>query len=148
MHLFEISPNSSLTSGQAAFFYLSIVVVTLTIALGFAAAGFWPILPFAGLELAILGLALRTVRRRARRRESIRIDTHEVVIRSEDGADVREHRFTRTWTRVQLVRSRVAHWPSRLLLSSRGERVEVGACLTEGERRSLKRRLAEVLAPQ
>jgi uncharacterized membrane protein len=54
--------------------------------------------------------------------------------------------FQRPWTRIELRRGQPAHWPTRLLFSSRGRSVEVGAFLTDGERRGLKNRLAEVLA--
>jgi len=146
MHLFEIRPNCSLTSRQAGVFYLSIVLVTLTIALGFAAAGYWPVLPFAGLELALLGLCLRTVRKRARAREWISVGERDVIIRRRRDGQLDELRLARPWTRVELRRARVASWPSRLVLACQGRSVEVGACLTESERQGLKRRLAEVLA--
>jgi uncharacterized membrane protein len=54
--------------------------------------------------------------------------------------------FQRPWARIELLRGQPAHWPSRLLFSSRGRSVEVGAFLTDGERRELKNRLAELLA--
>jgi uncharacterized membrane protein len=145
MHLFEISPNCSLTPRQAVVFYLSIAGVTLVIGLAFAAAGLWPVLPFVGLELALLGYGLRVVQRRAREREWIRVDERDVLVRQQRGRAVREHRFARPWTRVELRAPRAPTWPSRLLLASQGRSVEVGACLTEGERHGLRRRLAEVL---
>ena len=145
MHLFEINPNCSLTPRQAAVFFLSIAVVLLVIGLAFAAAGLWPVLPFVGLELALLAYGLRVVQRRAREREWIRVDERDVLVHQQRGKAVREYRFARPWTRVELRPPRAATWPSRLLLASQGRSVEVGACLTEGERRGLRRRLAELL---
>ena len=145
MHLFEISPNCSLTPRQAVVFFLSIAVVMLVIGLAFAAAGLWPVLPFVGLELALLAYALRVVQRRAQEREWIRVDERDVVVHQQRGKAVREHRFARPWTRVELRAPRAATWPSRLLLASHGRSVEVGTCLTERERKGLRRRLAELL---
>lgn len=145
MHLFEISPNRSLTPRQAAFFFFSIAVVMLVIGLAFAAAGLWPVLPFVGLELALLAYGLRVVQRRARDREWIRVDERDVLVHQRRGEAVREHRFARPWTRVELRAPRVATWPSRLLLASQGRSIEVGACLTESERQGLRRRLVELL---
>lgn len=148
MHLFEINPNCSLTPRQAVVFFLSIAAVMLVIGLAFTAAGLWLVLPFVGLELALLAYGLRVVQRRAREREWIRVDERDVVVHQQRGQAVREHRFPRPWTRVELRAPRAATWPSRLLLASQGRSVEVGTCLTESERQGLRSRLAELLDRQ
>jgi uncharacterized membrane protein len=58
MIYFEIVPNRSLTARSATAFYLSLVVIPLTVAVLFAMAGFWPILTVAGIEVAALGTGL------------------------------------------------------------------------------------------
>ena len=151
MHSFELRPNSSLTPRAAAFFYGSLVAILLGIALGCAALGFWPVLPFAGLELAVLYWAVTWVLRRAEAREYIRVDDASVLVekcaRDRRGGTSRvEYAFQRQWTQLELRAGNPAHWPSRLLFRSRGRSVEIGAFLTDGERRGLKDRLAEVLA--
>ncbi|MCK6371070.1 MAG: DUF2244 domain-containing protein [Gammaproteobacteria bacterium] len=145
MHLFELSPNCSLTSGTAVLFYLSIMGLPLTIAGAFAAVGLWPILPFAGLELLAIAVALRISLRRGSAREVICIDERDVVVTRAAKRHNAQYRFARPWTQVELRPAPVAHWPSRLLLGSMRRSVEVGAFLTEGERRRLWRRLAELL---
>lgn len=151
MHSFELRPNSSLTPRAAAWFYGSLVALLLGVAIGCTALGFWPVLPFAGLEAVVLLGAVRWVQRRAAAREYIRVDDVSVVVekclpgRRRNNASV-AFAFQRPWTRVELRRGQPAHWPSRLLFSSRGRSVEVGAFLTDGERRGLKNRLAELLA--
>jgi uncharacterized membrane protein len=151
VHSFELRPNSSLTPRAAAWFYGSLVALLLGVAIGCTALGFWPVLPFAGLEAAVLLGAVRWVQRRAAAREYIRVDDVSVVVEkclpgpSRNNAHV-AYAFQRPWTRVELRRGQPAHWPSRLLFSSRGRSVEVGAFLTDGERRGLKNRLAELLA--
>ena len=151
MHSFELRPNSSLTPRAAAWFYGSLVAVLLCVAVGCMALGFWPVLPFAGLEAAVLLAAVHWVQRRAAAREYIRVDAASVVVekrlpgwRGHDASVA--YAFQRPWTRVELRRGEPAHWPSRLLFSSRGRTLEVGAFLTDGERRGLKNRLAELLA--
>jgi len=151
VHSFELRPNSSLTPRAAAWFYGSLVAVMLGVAGGCAALGFWPVLPFAGLEAAVLLGAVRWVQRRAAAREYIRVDEALVRVekygpRSGGRPSPAAYTFHRPWTRVELRRGRREHWPSQLLFRSRSESVEVGAFLTEGERRGLRDRLAEVLA--
>lgn len=151
MHSFELRPNSSLTPRAAAFFYGSLAALVLGVALGCAALGLWPILPFAGLELAGLYWAVKWVMHRAEAREYIRVDDASVLIekcaRGRRGVISRNaYAFARRWTRLELCPGVPAHWPSRLVLSSKGRSVEIGAFLTDSERLGLKDRLAEVLA--
>ncbi len=151
MHSFELRPNSSLTPRAAAFFYGSLAAVLLGIAIGCAALGFWPVLPFAGLELAVLYWSVKWVLRRAEAREYIRVDEASVLvekcIRDRQGATSRiEYTFQRPWTKLELRAGRPANWPSRLLFCSRGRSVEIGVFLTDGERQGLKDRLAVLLA--
>lgn len=147
MHVFELSPNCSLTPRSATLFFVSVAAACLPIAIACVMAGLWPVLPFAGAELLGLGFALRLSLRRGRVREFIRIDERDVTVGRADGSRATEHRFARPWTRVRLSRAGVATWPSRLLVGAMGRSVEVGAFLTEGERRRLGRRLAELLQP-
>jgi uncharacterized membrane protein len=145
VHRFELIPNCSLTTAKAVVFYLGIATVSLTVAVGFALAGYWPVLPFAGLELLALGLALRWSLHQGQRRELIRIDEGRVLVRKTSRNDARDYEFARPWTRVELVKARAGNWPRRLLLRSKGTAVEIGGFLTDSERASLGERLAEMI---
>lgn len=145
MHHFELSPNCSLASRAAALLYLSILAVVLPVAIGCAAAGFWPVLVFAGIELAAFGIALQLSLRRRRMREFIRIDAKEVTVGRAGCGRESEIRFPRPWTRVLLQPAAIASWPSRLVVASMGRSIEVGSFLTESERRRLVARLAELI---
>lgn len=55
----ELVPNCSLTTRQASAFFASLCTVSFTNAGIFVLRGLlWPVLPFAGLEMARLGWAL------------------------------------------------------------------------------------------
>ena len=120
----------------------------MIVAGGFAAAGYWPILPFAGLELLALGAALYWSMRQGRNRELIRVDDRLVTVQRYPGGEQDEIEFARHWTRVELVPAGSRHWPSRLMLRSRGRSVEIGSFLTDSERLGLKKRLAEVIGSE
>jgi uncharacterized membrane protein len=51
----QLSPNCSLTPRGAALFFGSICLVSFSIALAMTLKGLWPVFPFAGLEMALLG---------------------------------------------------------------------------------------------
>jgi uncharacterized membrane protein len=150
MHRFELAPNCAMTAKATAGFFLSIATVSLTIAIGLAALGYWPILPFAGLELGGLGAALWWTRHRARDREYIEISADTVLIERhrhrQAGTEIAERvRLPRPWTRVRLQGGRTASDPSRLMLGSHGRWCRVGEFLPPDERIGLSRRLRDVL---
>ncbi|MEL7448381.1 MAG: DUF2244 domain-containing protein [Pseudomonadota bacterium] len=144
-HTVEISPNCSLTPRQAWLFYGWVSVASLSLAGLFALQGYWPVLPFAGLELAVLGIALLITMKRGRYREVISISSQEIVVERGEADDREEQRFPRAWAQVRLESARARTHPSRLLISAHGKGLEVGACLTESERTGLFRRLRELV---
>ena len=144
-----IGPNASLNGRQAWAFFASISAVSLAIAGFWAGQGYWPILPFAGLELAALALALWVSMRGNTYRELIRISDEWVrvefgVLGSGPRASCE---LQRAGTRALLEAGPNRHSPSRLLLSCNGQIVEVGRCLTDEERSALCLRIKQALHP-
>ena len=145
MVCFELVPNRSLTARSATLSYLSIVAMPLVIASAFTVAGYWPILSFAGLEVAALGAGLYWSMRKTRVCELVRVGERCVqILKFQPGQDEKLE-FSRYWTQVRLIRPQATHWPSRLLLGSKGRNIEIGSFLTDDERDGLKRRLSEVI---
>lgn len=140
----ELRPNCSLTPAGAAVFFGSVAVVSLTVAAVFVLSGYWPVLPFAGLELALLGWALRVSMRRRNQWQEVVIGEAEVTVRSRLNRITEERVFSRHWARVTLRRPSGWH-PSRLLVGSHGRTCEIGAFLTEEERRAAWQRLRLLL---
>lgn len=150
MHRFELAPNCAMSAKATAGFFASIAAVSLSIALGLAAMGFWPVLPFAGLELAGLATALWWTRRRAQDREFIEISGDSVLIERHrhrhQGLEVAESvTLARPWTQVRLEAGRSALEPTRLMVGAHGRWWRVGEFLPPDERAGLGRRLREVL---
>jgi uncharacterized membrane protein len=137
----HLTPNCSLTPRSAALFFGSICLVTFSISLGMALRGLWPIFPFAGLEMLLLGWALRISLRRRHYSQIITVTDSQVAI--ETFANERHDRivFTRHWAQVKLRRADTHLHPSRLTIESHGRSYEVGGFLTEEERRALAGRL-------
>ena len=136
----ELLPNCSLTPGGAKFFFAGIASVSLTVAGFFVLSGFWPVLPFAGLELALLAWALSASVRRRHWTQTIDFSDAEIVIDTRGPQGSERDVYPRHWASVKLVKSRNWH-ASRLMLGSHGKAREIGAFLTEEERQALYRRL-------
>jgi len=140
----ELLPNCSLTPRDARRFFALCAGTSLSIAAFFVANGFWPVLPFAGLELALLAFALWASLRRRHDVQTVEIGETHITIRSRDRRGERASQFSRHWARVTL-RDPRGWQSSRLLIESHGRACEIGAFLTEEERRALGRRLAALV---
>ncbi|HEX4895968.1 MAG TPA: DUF2244 domain-containing protein [Solimonas sp.] len=144
-----IGPNASLSRRQAWGVMVLAAMSGLGIAIGFAVLGFWPILPFAGLELAALGAGLYVSVRGNAYREVLCFEQDRLRIEiGMLGQGIRSSIcWSRSWTRVALERGARRHDPLRLLLRSAGQEVEIGRCLTDEEKARLKARLQTLLTP-
>jgi uncharacterized membrane protein len=136
-HRIELAPNCALTPRAARTFVGSVALLTLGVAAFFALQGLWPILAYAGLEVALLGWAVGASLRRGRSRELILISDEDVVIEHRELKQTYRSVFARHWATVTLHDPHYAQHPSRLTIESHGRACEVGRFLTEDERRGL-----------
>ena len=125
---------------QRAFWF--IFGASVFIALAFTVLGAWPVLPFAGLEMAVLYAAFRHVDRHAADYECLEINGDRVRIEIRDGRDVRRVELNRHW--AQVVMADISG-RRRLALRSHGREVEFGRHLTNEERERVGRELLQQL---
>ena len=141
----DISPNCSLTPHGALVFFGIVCLGSFGIAAILTFMGYWPVLPFAGLEMAVLAWALKASLERRHHHEIITISDSEVRVAMRDRAQTREVVFPRHWAQVKLRRPVSGLHPSHLIIESHGRRFEVGSFLTEEERRGLAKRLTRLI---
>lgn len=129
----------------------AIALLTFIIAGAFALAGAWLVLPFAGLEVLTVGLALHHLRRHAGDEERICLTTSDVEITRRVAGIGRDHivryRFPRYWTQLRIERTSSSNGssPTRLFLRSHGREAEIGTMLTEIQKQDLARQLKQRL---
>jgi uncharacterized membrane protein len=163
----ELRPRCSLTPQGARVFIGIVAGTTFGVGSLFALQGFWPVLPFAGLEIAVVW-AVRASQRAGVERETIVISERWVTITRHGVKGEHCSVFPRHWAKVKLRAPPVALHPdslvesgqgpfdtpgkrrdfcraSRLMLESHGSAIEVGRFLTEDERRSLAARLTQLV---
>ena len=145
MQRIDISPNCSLTARSALIFFGTLCLASFGVAGIMTLAGYWPVLPFAGAEMAVLGWALKTSLDRRHYHEIITVSEFEVRIASRDRVKRSEVVFPRHWAQVKLCHSVSRLHPSRLVIESHGRGHEVGSFLTEEERRGLAQRLTRLI---
>ncbi len=135
-HSFDLAPHCSLSARGARLFFASVCVPTFGIAGAATVLGYWPVLPFAGAEMVLLGWALKTNMARRFEREHIEISETEVIVEYTFAKRApRRVVFPRHWARVKIRRPNSP--PSSLVIESHGRGHEVGKFLTEEERRHL-----------
>ncbi len=144
-HRIEICPHCSLSVRAALLFFGSLCLTSLSIAGFMALQGFWPVLPFAGLEMAGLGWALHISMERRHHRQTITVTEADVSIELRDRVRSVELVFPRHWAQVKLRRPESRLHPSRLTIESHGRQCELGSFLTEAERHGLAQRLQSLI---
>ena len=141
----EICPNCSLSVRGARLFFAMACIAPFGIAGVLALKGFWPILPFAGLEMALLAWALTVCLERRFHSQTITVTEDDVLIDTRARAHSEHVVFPRHWAQVKLRRSAARLHPSRLTIESHGRQCELGSFLTEEERRGLALRLQRLI---
>lgn len=142
---FVIRPNSSLTWTSAKRYLLLQGAVVALAALPMVWMGGWPVLPFAGLELAALTAAFYVVLLRTHRIEVVTVGAEHVAVERGRRHPEEHAELPRAWTRVVLDRPEGVLGVSRLFLRAHGRQLEVGASLTAVEKEQLAQALSAAL---
>ena len=99
--------------------FAALAGVVLLIGIGFAIAGAWLILPFAGLEIALLAAAYLAYARHAADYERIELDEGRVRVEVTEGRARRQVEFDSKATRLCVEKGRV-------VLRGAGQELEIG----------------------
>ena len=142
-YLITLSPNSSLTGIYRIIFLASISFICVGIATVFYFFGAYLILPFAGIEIAILLIAFYLSFRWSSRKELIYIS--QEVVKIEKGIHKAEYLWEefRTFTSFQIAKD--ANKSLRLSFRSKGDDVIVGNFLNEDDKNILINEIRNII---
>ena len=127
-------PNRSLGLAAQRWVLAVIAATALGVAAGATAFGAWPVMPFAGLEVALVALAFRVLRMHDADFERLEIGEHEVRVEAREAREITRFVAHRPWARVVL-RERGARCTLRLAYA--GRTVPLGRMLSDEGRRQL-----------
>jgi len=116
--------------------FAALALLVLAIGAGFAALGAWLILPFAGLEVLLLGAAFVLYARHAADYEKVELESGRLTVEVAEGE--------RT-ARYQMDGARVSIEEGRIVLRDAKEELEVGRHLGAEARAELAAELEEKL---
>ncbi|MFB9148145.1 DUF2244 domain-containing protein [Roseovarius ramblicola] len=144
----ELWPHRSLPRrGFAAFVLATFTLITIPLYPLLGTLVLWGLLPFLLLAVGGVWWALEATYRSARLREVLTIAPDEVrLVRTDPRGEVREWACDRHWARLRMHAEGgpVAHY---LTLRGGGREVEIGAFLSEDERKALHGELADAIRP-
>jgi uncharacterized membrane protein len=132
--VFLSRPNRSLGPVARRWVLIAIAATPLGLAAGAAAFGAWPILPFAGLEVALLALAFHVFGSHDADFERLEIRDHEVTVEARDASKHTRFVAHRQWARLVL---RERGRRCTLGLAYAGRTVQLGRMLSDEGRRRL-----------
>jgi len=115
------------------------------IGIAFALHGYWTVLPFAGFEVIVLGIALYLCLLRSQIREVVTVNAETVVVEKGRRQPRERWECPRAWARVALEHSSIAWYPMRLTIAFQGRRVEIGQFLSDEERSVLADELQQMI---
>jgi uncharacterized membrane protein len=123
-----LRPNPPLSPYALKLVLAIVAAINLAFALNFVLRGAWPIAPFMGGDVALLGWALQSSRKAARRFEHVTLTPARLAIaRHPVHGAVTQDEFNPYWVQVNVEND--PQPGSKLLLSSHGRAVQVGAFL-------------------
>ena len=130
--------NCSASPGDFLWLLALVMLLPFGAGIGFALAGAWMVLPFAGLEAIALVAAFCAYSRHACDYEHIAVCAGKLIVEIREGEEIRRSELNAAWVRIA---ERESACEYRLALLAHGREIVVGRHLDTGRRR----RLAAVL---
>lgn len=133
--------NCSISPRQLGSVYASLCAFSLLIAAGFAYSGAPAVLAFAGLELALVGLAMLVYARHACDGDTLTLSGQSLSVEQAQGPHIRRTEFRAEWVSVE-----PSHGEGSLVeLSGQGQRIRVARFVRPEMRSALAQELRVAL---
>jgi uncharacterized membrane protein len=130
--------NCSISPKALAGVFAALALLVLAIGAGFAAAGAWLVLPFAGLEVLLLGAAFVLYARHAADYERIDLDAGRLIVEVADAERIARYE-------IDARRARICMEKERVVLRGAKEELELGRHLDAEARVALAAELEKRL---
>ena len=133
--------NCSIRPTQLGWLYASICFVSLGVGAAFWSFGAPLVIPFAGLEMAALGLAFILYAQHAADGERILLEDDRLIVELENAGKLERAEFNREWVRVEPH----ADDHSLIALSAHGKTIQVGRFVRPEMRSALAKEIRMAL---
>jgi uncharacterized membrane protein len=136
-----LSPNLSAGWRSTKIFIVILCSFSLGIALIFALAGLWMILPFAGAEVMALLLLMHRVACKCYRKQVIQLSPTSIRIEQGRTAPQLVWESPLFWARLQIQASHYHTHAPKIFLRGQNDKIELGDFLHEQEKQELIKKL-------
>lgn len=142
---FTVCPNCALSWRETKYLVLFFACCFGAVGIYFASLGAWLVLPFAGLELAVLAAGFYFSALAGHTREVIEIDGPVARVMRGGRRLEQVASFPANWTQVVLRRDPRGWYPSSLTLRCHGQGLQIATKVIEAEREELATALKDWL---
>lgn len=139
-----LRPNRSASWNQTKTLAIVLGIIVLTIALGWSFAGAWLILPFAGLEVGLLGFFLYRVNRDTFHQQIIDFAPESITLSFGNAKPEQVLTFSRPTTYLLVLEPPPGEDKIRLFIWAQGSEQEVGQFLTQEDRALARRHMSDM----
>ena len=129
----QMRRNCALTPKQLLQFYIVLVTLSVTVAIGFFLAGIWVILIFTAIELCAVTVGFLIYCRHALDRETIEIDGKRLIVKKFIGYKETVYEFNTQWAKIEIP----IEGAKTFHISQSNLRVELGQFLRQEQQLSL-----------
>lgn len=146
-HLLVLSPNKSMDWETNKKILLAMFVVAMVIGLSFAYIGAWLILPFAGLEITLVGIGMYYVCWKLNFKQTIRIQHESLRVQKGVYFPKQEWHWQKQHTSLLRRDSHYRMSAPDLYLKHLNEQIEIGEFLNRKEKLQLRQELVKLGLP-
>ncbi len=143
---FVLKPNPAMGWRNLLLLYGLMSAITLSIGVLLYFRGFSLVLPFSGLDVIALGIALYVTARRSEIREVVTISKGKIAVETGHKKPEEKHEFEGSRARIILEAQKGSWYPSQLFIRSGNDQVEIGKFLNEDERVELASELKKAIS--
>jgi uncharacterized membrane protein len=132
-----MQPNQSMSWKALRYFLIFMMTVSFSIAFAFTAMGYWVVLPFTALEMAVLSYCLWLCLRRSSIQEVLSLTPE--TIKLEVGIKQPQHTYQwqRFFTKIQVQPAFHPWYRKKVSLVHKGTELEIGRFLNPDEQKDL-----------
>ena len=143
-HLIVLSPNKSMTWETNKKILMAMFVVSMIIGIGFASIGAWMVLPFAGLEITLVGIGMYYVCWKLNFKQTITVEAESFTVQKGVYFPKQEWQWQASQTQLLKQPSRYRMSPPTLFLKHLNQKIEIGEFLNRADKKELQAWLTNV----
>ena len=132
-----MQPNHSLSWKALGYFLMFMMTVSFSIALTFTAMGYWVVLPFTAIEMAVLSYCLWLCLRRSSLQEVLSLTPETITLEVGIKRPQQTYQWQRFFTKIQVQPALHPWYRKKVSLVHRGTELEIGRFLNPEEQTEL-----------